>query len=293
MKQRLEKCPICNSSNFIEYVSCKDHMVSKETFTIEQCTTCWFLLTNPRPSLQSLPKYYKSDQYISHTDKSNNLTNRIYKVARSFTLKNKLKLVNQLTENKSILDFGCGTGDFLQTCKMNGWEIHGFEPDQSANSIASKKNRITIQSTLEDLTNTNELSVITLWHVLEHVYDLNATIEILTQNLARNGQILIAVPNYRSYDASLYKKHWAAYDVPRHLYHFDQQTMKELLSKHGLTITDTIPMKLDSFYVSLLSEKYLNNSTKFLKSFITGYKSNIYAKKHENNYSSLIYIAQK
>jgi 2-polyprenyl-3-methyl-5-hydroxy-6-metoxy-1,4-benzoquinol methylase len=268
-------------------------MVSHESFKITKCNNCNFLFTNPRPDLQHIGSYYKSDQYISHTDKSNNLTNSLYKIARIFTLNQKLKLVNSMVDEKSILDFGCGTGDFLSTCKNKQWNIHGFEPDSAARTIAEKKIKISIHQNLETLHNLSDLSIATLWHVLEHVSDLNKTIATLVNTLCKKGKLLIAVPNHESLDAKTYQEFWAAYDVPRHLYHFSQSTMHKLLKNHGLKINQILPMKLDSFYVSLLSEKYKKGYSNFPNSFLNGCKSNIYAKKNNNNYSSLIYVASK
>jgi 2-polyprenyl-3-methyl-5-hydroxy-6-metoxy-1,4-benzoquinol methylase len=210
-----------------------------------------------------------------------------------FTLNQKLKLINSLVEEKSILDFGCGTGDFLSTCKDNQWKIHGFEPYNAARTIAEKKIKKTIHHNLETLQNLNDISIATLWHVLEHVSDLNETLDVLVNTISNRGQLLIAVPNHESLDAKIYQEFWAAYDVPRHLYHFSQSTMQKLLKKHGLKINLIQPMKLDSFYVSLLSEKYRKGRSNMPISFINGCKSNIYAKKNNNNYSSLIYVASK
>ena len=293
MLETLEKCPVCSSKTFTIELKCKDHFLSKEDFNISKCRKCSFLFTNPRPKEKDLGNYYRSEEYISHSNKANSIINYVYKLARYFTLSGKIKLINSITENKTILDYGCGTGDFLTACKNNGWEINGYEPEKSARDIASQVNKKEILSTLNQLDSLNNISLITLWHVLEHIPDLNTTLNKLKSKLDDNGTILIAVPNFKSYDAQLYKQHWAAYDVPRHLYHFSQQTMSLLLNNHGLKIKTVIPIKLDSFYVSLLSEIYKNGRSNLLKSFINGYKSNIYATKNNNNYSSLIYIASK
>lgn len=293
MLEKIDNCPLCNSSLLEKHITCKDHMVSGESFEITQCSNCAFLFTNPRPNPESLASYYDSDQYVSHSNKSNNLTNTIYKIARRFTLTNKLKIINEITDNKSILDYGCGTGYFLNTCKKNGWNINGFEPNDAAREQAILNTDTTILSTLSEVEKLNEVSLITLWHVLEHIPDLNKTLSILKSKLSTDGKFLIAVPNVESYDAIHYKEHWAAYDVPRHLYHFNINTMNQFLQHHGLKLYKTIPMILDSYYVSLLSEKYKNSQNNYIKSFINGYKSNIYASKNKNNYSSLIYIAGK
>jgi 2-polyprenyl-3-methyl-5-hydroxy-6-metoxy-1,4-benzoquinol methylase len=293
MLEKIDNCPICGNNTFEYLLLCKDHMVSQETFTIQKCSACQLLFTNPRPDKHQIGSYYKSDLYISHTDKSNSVTNSIYKLARKFTLKQKLKLINRLSADKSILDFGCGTGDFLTTCKNDQWNINGFEPDEDARSIAESKTKITIYNKIDNLKKLSEISIVTLWHVLEHIHDLNETLDTLVNLMRKKGKIVIAVPNYNSFDAKIYQEYWAAYDVPRHLYHFSKATISKLLNYHSLKITEILPMKLDSFYVSLLSEKYKNGQGNIVKSIINGCKSNIYANKNQDNYSSLIYIAEK
>lgn len=293
MLEKINNCPVCNSDNLSNYIVCKDHMLTGENFTITKCDACSFLFTNPRPEKDALSKYYQSDEYVSHSNKSNNLTNALYIIARHYTLTQKIKFINKITDDKTILDYGCGTGEFLNACKKNGWKIQGFEPDEFARRQASQITKINIIDKIERFQNIDSLSLITLWHVLEHIPELNDTFGILKSKLSKNGKFLIAVPNYESYDAKLYSEYWAAFDVPRHLYHFSQETMKRFLDKHGLKIYSIKPMILDSFYVSLLSEKYKNGKSNFLKSFTNGYKSNSYAKNNNNNYSSLIYIAGK
>ena len=293
MHEKLNKCPLCSNTSFKKHIDSRDYFLTNELFSISSCNHCSFLFTDPRPNSNEISDYYKSSEYISHTSKANNLTNRLYKFARYFTLSKKVKLANRISAGNTILDYGCGTGDFLFACQQKSWKIHGFEPDDDARNIATEKNKTKIYSSLEELNQVNEIDLITLWHVLEHIHDLKNTLDILQSKLAKHAKLLIAVPNYESYDAKYYKEYWAAYDLPRHLYHFSQTSMAQLLKEYGLKISEIIPMKLDAFYVSLLSEKYKNGKSNYIKSFINGYKSNIYAKKNNNNYSSLIYIANK
>ena len=269
-------------------------MLSGESFAITKCRTCSFLFTNPRPTQSSISRYYNSYKYISHTNKVNSISTLLYKIARYYTLSVKVSLINSITKNQNnILDFGCGTGEFLHALKKYSWKIYGFEPDINARNQALRKTTANIYDDITNLKNLPPLDIIALWHVLEHVHELNETIEILKNKLNKNGRMVIAVPNQQSFDAKYYQEFWAAYDVPRHLYHFSMKTMKQLLLNHGLKIYKTIPMKLDAFYISLLSENYKTNRQKYVKSFITGYRSNIYASKNKNNYSSIIYIAGK
>lgn len=293
MFEKIETCPICKNNKLENFIICKDHMLTGESFAISKCTNCSFLFTNPRPIISEIGKYYQSEDYISHSNKTKNLSDFLYKIARKYTLSRKLKLINSLSTNKTILDYGCGTGDFLNACKNKSWEIYGIEPDKNARIKAIETTKKTIYENINEIMEIPRLDIITLWHVLEHIHNLNETIEILKTKLTKNGKLIIAVPNIESYDAKLYKEYWAAYDVPRHLYHFSMKTMKLLMQNHGLKVYKTQPMKLDSFYVSLLSEKYKSTKQNYKKSFITGYKSNRYAIKNNNNYSSIIYIIGK
>lgn len=298
MYERLSNCPLCNSETFNNKIICNDFLVSNESFVIVTCDQCSFEFTNPRPRKEYLGDFYQSVDYISHNNKITSLTDILYRIARFFALKKKLRLINKYHTPGHILDYGCGTGSFLQTCLKGGWQTTGIELDPKAREIAQLVTRSNISESLETLDDISTFQVITLWHVLEHVSDINTLIEQLKKKLVKDGKLIVAVPNNASYDKELYKEHWAGYDVPRHLYHFDQHTMKALMKKHQLNIIETIPMKLDAYYVSLLSEQHLRSSNKqhgnkYYKSIINGYKSNIYARNNNNNYSSLIYVIQK
>ncbi len=284
--EKLTACPVCNSGDNELHTTVKDYTVSQEEFNIVRCTNCSFLFTNPRPTPETLGSYYKSEDYISHTNKSNSPINLLYKLARTQTLKWKYNLVNK-TKPKSLLDYGCGTGHFLQYCKKNGIEVNGFEPDDGARKIAKDELGNKIFSSRDKIN--ESFYTITLWHVLEHIPDLNEALIWLKKHLTKNGQLIIAVPNPESYDATLFKEYWAAYDVPRHLYHFTKKTFTELATKHSFCVESIHPMKLDSFYVSILSNQQKHKAIKPLKSFLNGLKSNTYASK-TMNYSSLIYV---
>lgn len=240
--------------------------------------------------MQGIGKYYEGENYISHTDNSNNLTNLIYKVARRFTLNWKKGLIEARSPEKRMLDYGCGTGDLLQHMNNNQWDVVGVEPSESARNIAIGKGLTVYPELNKELK--DKFHIITAWHVVEHIHDLKDTIRSLRKLLHDDGKLLLAVPNSASYDAQHYKEFWAGYDVPRHLYHFTPDTFKTLASKTKLKIQKIIPMKLDSFYVSLLSEKYMGNKMALLRGFQTGLKSNRKAKQ-TGNYSSLIYVLTK
>lgn len=275
--------------NFLDnlefYISSKDYTVSNEDYKLLYNKEYDLLITDPIPD--DLSKYYESDEYISHTDGNKSLIDKIYKIVKNYTLKKKLKLINSFkTESKTILDIGAGTGDFLSICKENNWEVNGVEPSDNAKKLASNKG-ITLDNNINIYD--KKFDIITMWHVLEHVPNLQEYIIKIKKLLKVNGIIIIAVPNYKSYDAIYYKEYWAAFDVPRHLWHFSKTSIEKLFSTVNMKIINVLPMKFDSYYVSLLSEKYKTGNIKPIKSFLIGLKSNMKGKKTKE-YSSHIYI---
>lgn len=292
MYDRLEQCPVCKGIHFENFLICQDHSVSQESFAIVACKKCGFKFTNPRPTEEALPQYYHSENYISHTNKGNNLINIVYKIARHFTINNKIKFIKQFHPHGNLLDFGCGTGLFIKKVKENGWNVLGIEPSGAAREAIEDKMKPFVYSSIKNIRLKKYFHVITLWHVLEHVTDLAETLKKLRKLLHPEGKIIIAVPNVDAYDAAYYKEYWAAYDVPRHLYHFSPESMKRLLANHKLKLEEIHPMKLDAYYVSMLSERYKNKKNNYVKALKNGYHSNQWAKENKNNYSSLIFVAK-
>jgi 2-polyprenyl-3-methyl-5-hydroxy-6-metoxy-1,4-benzoquinol methylase len=289
-------CPACASADIAFVLKAKDETVSKEVFEIWQCNNCLLRFTQDVPDSKNIGSYYQSAAYISHSNTSQGLVNKIYHTVRSFTLQLKRKLVEKSSGKKkgSLLDIGAGTGAFASTMKYNGWNVTGLEPDEIASANALKDFNIELQPTENLFTLPQKtFDVITLWHVLEHVHDLHKYFDAFYSLLVDGGILMIAVPNYTSYDAQTYSDNWAAYDVPRHLYHFSPQSMKLLLQKHHFTLVQQNPMWFDSFYVSLLSEKYISGKTNFLKAFTNGTVSNLKTIGKTSNCSSVIYIARK
>ncbi|WP_457615944.1 class I SAM-dependent methyltransferase [Lutibacter sp.] len=275
------------------YLTCKDYTVSGEEFNLVYNKKYTMLETLPKPSIKKIPSYYQSENYISHTDSNKSVVDKIYQIVKKYSLKKKLRLVNSFEfEEKKILDIGCGTGDFLFVCKNNGWNVVGVEPNEKARSISKSKlgahTTNTLFTDIEELSN-QTFDVITLWHVLEHVYNLESYIKLLKKHLKPSGTLIIAVPNFMSFDALYYKKYWAAFDVPRHLWHFSQHAIRLLFKNENMKVVDVKPMKFDSFYVSLLSEKYKSGTANFIRAFYIGLRSNLKAMKTKE-YSSLIYV---
>lgn len=289
----LEQCPICEYKQLKSHIELEDYFLSKEAFTIVKCKECGFEFTNPYPSLDTLGSYYKSEEYISHSNTKKGLISTLYQFVRSYTLRRKFELIKRYNNKGNILDIGCATGEFLNVFKLAKWETEGIEPDQDARKMAVDNYDLTVheEAHIQNLESESK-DVITMWHVLEHVPNLNQRMQDLERLIKQDGTIFIAVPNPLSYDAEHYGKHWAAYDVPRHLYHFSPESMTKLLAKHNLYLQDTLPMKFDSFYVSLLSEEYKNGKKSLVNAFLTGLKSNWKAGK-SGNYSSLIYVIKK
>ena len=288
---KLNLCPVCKSDSIGHQLTAEDFLVTQEKFQIYSCQNCGVRFTNPRPNKDQLAGYYDSDEYISHTNESSSLVSSLYKIARTFTLRRKRKLIEKLSPNKRLLDVGCGTGHFIDYCQQHDWQVSGVEPNESARTQAADKTKITILQDISEVVD-NTYDVITLWHVLEHLPDLEQIMNQLKSLLAPKGILIIAVPNFEAYEATVFKEYWAAYDVPRHLYHFNRKALAHLTKIHGLKIVRTYPMILDSFYISLLSNKNKSNTNKYIYSFITGLLSNIYAIKSKN-YSSLIYQIEK
>ena len=276
------------------HLKTKDYSVTGEEFQLLYNDDLEMLETFPRPSLDKLPDYYKSDDYISHTDNQSNLIEKVYHLVRWVSIRKKLRLANSFKSGgKNLLDVGCGTGDFLKIAHKNGWEIMGIEPNDKARQIANKKTNKHVYGAEEFQKIKNDgFDAITLWHVFEHLFNPEEQLSIFKSLLKDNGSIIIAVPNFKSYDSNYYKNFWAAYDVPRHLWHFSKASMRNLTEKSGLKIVATLPMRFDAFYISLLSEKYKNGTMNPLRAFRVGWLSNFKARK-SREYSSLIYVIKK
>lgn len=275
-------------SNKKHFLTVTDYSVSKETFELYYDQDFDMLITSPQPFPENLGRYYESNDYISHTDSKRSLFEKAYHFVKGIALKNKLNLINNCSPSKgNLLDIGAGTGDFLLTAKQNGWNTIGVEPSEKAKEIAIGKG-IQFSDSTEEL-ESNSFDIITMWHVLEHVPNLELQIKELKRLVKPNGTIIIAVPNFKSYDANYYGKFWAAYDVPIHFWHFSKTAIKLLFDKEDIKLEKVLPMKFDSFYVSLLSEKYKNGKMNFVKAIWIGLISNWKANR-SSEYSSHIYV---
>ena len=290
----LNRCLVCNGQKLVKKIDCIDHSTSKEKFTLVSCETCNFTFTNPRPKDESLGEYYKSDMYISHTNNTKGLFNWMYQTVRDYAIGTKVTLLKSVKKSGTHLDVGCGTGEFLNACKDAGFNTEGIEPSELARKQAIENFNLSISENthLEQFQN-NKFDSISMWHVLEHVSNLNDLIKDFNRILKSDGKIIIAVPNHKSWDANYYKEYWAAWDVPIHLWHFSKETIELLFNKNGFNLIKTKPMLFDSFYVSLLSEEFKTGKKKFINGFIIGIISNIIGLFTKRGCSSTTYVFEK
>ncbi len=290
----IENCPICGSTDHSKERVVKDFMTSKEDFTLLRCNDCQFVFTSPRPSEDEIGRYYESDEYISHSNKSSGIFDVAYKMVRSRAIISKEKLISKWAKHKGrLLDYGCGTGEFLGYSKKSGWDCMGVEPSKVASSQAVNNHNLKVYSpdefVLKQASLHNSFEAITLWHVLEHLDNPVNKLKMFNQLLTEEGVLVVAVPNHESYDAVKYGSYWAAWDTPIHYSHFSKSTLINAADQAGFAVVDINNMPFDSFYVSLLSEKYKGGSA--LNGLFTGLVSNLKGRKQ--NQSSLIYILKK
>lgn len=286
------KCPFCESEKTRSYLKLKDYFLSQEDFEIFECEDCKLHFTTPRPDKSIIGNYYKSEDYLSHNEHKKGLVPWIYNQVKKVNIRNKYKIACKGFTNAKLLDFGCGVGDFLHYAQQKGCEIMGCDMSEDARKFSSEKLGKTVVTPEEIFTLPHStFDVITMWHVLEHIDNLSFQAEQLQRLLKENGRLLIAVPNYKSYDAQYYKDKWAAYDVPRHLNHFHKESLQNVF-KGKFELEKIYPMKWDAFYISMMSENYIGKGNSFIKGILTGLKSNCKARK-TGDYSSLIYVFHK
>ena len=292
--QHIEKCPLCGETQFIHFQTCEDYFVSHETFSLYKCCNCQFVFTQDVPIGSDKERYYQTDDYISHSDTQKGLVNRVYHYVRGIMLRRKTRLATKGKRYGGLLDVGCGTGYFAASVQRKGWKAVGVEPIETAAEIARSKFNVHVLSpeNMKELFHC-QFDTITLWHVLEHLENLNESMALFSKLLCEDGKLIIALPNRTSCDAVKYGASWAAYDVPRHIWHFSPKTFRLLAQKHNYTITAVKPMPFDAFYISILSEKYKNRKYPLLRgifSGITGYIVSLFNRKKS---SSLIYVLKK
>lgn len=289
-------CPLCSSPEISHFLSCSDYFVSKETFEIDKCTSCGFLFTQNYPEESEIGRYYESDDYISHSDTSKGLTDKAYQLVRKIMLGRKKKLIGKITRlsTGSILDIGSGTGHFLNTMKKSGWKISGVEINAKAREYAASRFKIdTIPPGKLNSLPENSFDCITLWHVLEHFQEPFKYMEEISRLLKNDGVCIVALPNSISFDAQHYGKEWAAYDLPRHLWHFNPSTFTMFADKNRFAVAEKRNLPLDVFYISILSEKYRGSKIPFLAGTIHALAFLIRSWFLKSGSSSIIYVLRK
>jgi len=289
----VKSCPICEASSFREVFKAPYFRGDDELFSIKECDSCHFWVTSPRPEDSELEKYYDFENYISHNNSSESVMDKAYHIVRNYSLKKKVSLINRLDNgSKQLLDYGAGTGHFLAAAEESGWEVKGVEISAEARVVAQDSNGVELKSPESFEFVEERFSVVTLWHVLEHLPDLNKNLETFYKTLKSGGKLVIAVPNHESYDSQKYGNRWAALDLPLHLWHFKKKNIADLAKKHGFKLMEVNNMPFDSFYVSLLSERIWDKKGNPLKAFMNGLVSNMKGKS-DKNMSSLIYVLEK
>lgn len=285
----MKTCPWCGCSNTTSYIQLKDYFLSQEDFEIFECPACHLLFTDPRPSGPAADKYYQSENYLSHQENKKGLVPRIYEFVKSFNLRNKVHLASEGLSPGHVLDIGCGVGDFLVSMKKAGWTVMGIEPSSQAREIANQRLGF-YPLTPADYSQLPDQSfeLITMWHVLEHVDDLSFQLQQLQRLLKPGGRLLLALPNFTSFDAQHYGQYWAAWDVPRHLNHFCPDSIQAVFADSAFQSFDIQKLKWDAYYISYLSETYMKHSLPLLRGACVGFRSNVKAHR-SGSYSSLVY----
>lgn len=289
-----EKCIVCQSGDIQPFLQVKDYSISGEEFSLCKCSTCGFIWTINPPGKEEIGPYYASDDYVSHSDTSSGLTYRLYHTVRNYMLRQKARMVERELKIKGkLLDYGCGTGYFLNAMHTAGWQVRGMEPDEGARRIAHDKFGLEVRSPDLKSVETASLDAVTLWHVLEHVHDLKTVTEEIERVLKPGGLLIVAVPNSASWDAKHYKQYWAAWDVPRHLWHFSRENMEKLLLHSGFKLTGLRTLPFDIFYVSMLSEKYKGSGLALPKAFLKGCWGTLNSLLRKEQNSSLVCLLRK
>jgi SAM-dependent methyltransferase len=291
--ESLPHCPLCKT-DWLKPRPVIDRSVSGEIFSVTSCAQCGYTATNPRPTPDQIGRYYESSAYISHTNTSAGLQDKLYQYFRNRALDRKRRLISRHHRTGALLDYGCGTGHFLAHMQKHGFKATGVEPNAKARAIAG---RLTDSPILADLKEApmGPFDIVTLWHVLEHVHEPPDLLRQLHTHMHQGSLLVIAVPNRSSWDAQYFASEWAAWDVPRHLHHFRRQDIHRLLILANFKPVREVPMWLDAPYVCALSLK--NQGAGLLMSLLVGGTlgvwSNVVAWFTGRPTSSTIYLAKR
>lgn len=295
-KLNIKACPLCGSARLKQTMTCTDCYASGESFDLYSCEDCGFLFTQGAPVETEIGRYYETPEYVSHSDTHKGLVNMVYHWVRVFMLERKARLVQEVSHCRTgrLLDIGTGTGYFADKMRRKGWQVEAVEKNAQARAFAKEHFGLEVKADSElNGFASHSFQVITLWHVLEHLERLNETWALLHRLLVDNGVLLVAVPNSKSFDAGFYHSQWAAYDVPRHLWHFTPDSITRFALKHNFVLAGHYPMPFDAFYVSVLSEKNAKRPFAFMRGMCTGIRAWLASLGHKEKSSSMIYVFRK
>lgn len=289
-------CPLCGGTRLEPALTCVDHCASGEAFHLCRCHDCGFLFTQDFPAADEIGRYYETPAYVPHSDTRKGLVNKLYHSVRSHMLKRKARLVAREAHRDTgrLLDIGTGTGYFPALMLRRGWQVDAVEKNDGARRFAKEHFGLDVlpEQALQTL-DAESYDVITLWHVMEHIEPLNELWQRLNTLLAPKGVLVVAVPNASSFDADRYGAYWAAYDVPRHLWHFTSGTMQRFGTKHGFILAGRYPMPFDAFYVSMLTERYMHHTLPFVRGMMAGTMAWLASLVRKERSSSMIYVFRK
>ena len=290
------ECPLCGSKKLQRQFSCKDQFATGEEFSICKCEDCSFVFTQNVPDENEIGRYYESPTYISHSDTNKGFINRCYHIVREIMLRRKAALVNSLvgSDKTHLLDYGAGTGYFARAMQRLDWDVTAIEKSEQARKYSQEQfgfEMLPVEA-LDDC-EAGCFDVVTMWHVMEHIQDINGFWGKLHHILDDSGIAVIALPNSASYDAHAYREHWAAYDVPRHLWHFSPSTVMKFGRKHGFILERQYTMPFDGFYISMLSERYKGSKLSLVKGVWSGLLGWLASWSKKSASSSIIYVFRK
>ena len=291
----LETCIECQSNVNEEAIRLHDHLVSKKLFVIDHCKNCGFRYIKNPPDESEAYKFYETDEYVEHSDSADGFINTIYHQARKWMMRFKHNLINKHGKKQRILDFGTGTGYFLNYMKSRGFDVTGIEISEKARKFGKEQFGLNIYPPSEIFEESfpKEFSYISFWHVLEHVYEPQKVIGRLRDLLTDDGVMVVALPNYKCLEASVYKEYWNGYDVPRHIWHWDESSFRKFAENCGFKVTKTKILPLDPFYNCLISESYRKKKWAHILIPFIGGASLVQGWMSHKRASSIVYFLQK
>jgi 2-polyprenyl-3-methyl-5-hydroxy-6-metoxy-1,4-benzoquinol methylase len=288
-----DSCPICESKHIEFHQKIKDFTVSEETYDLYKCSDCGFIFTQDAPDAAHIGPYYKSDDYVSHSNTNKGLFFKVYHKVREIMLARKHKEIvanSSIKAGAKILDIGAGRGYFLNHMQEHKYVCTGIEQDPDVRQAAIDQFNLNVLPPeelykLED----KQFDVITLWHVLEHIHDYRGYLDKIKKLLKPDGLLVVALPNPSCSDQYIYKDYWSGWDVPIHLWHFTPQNAKDLMAQYQFKMIDKRKLPFDPFYLSILASKERKDSFPTITGFVNGFKAYLMSLNNIDNSTSLTY----